>query len=793
MRKNKKNPTKFSFPFPLKFAKKLYLCNRYKNSRVFRQMDSIYLIILGFLLVLAVFDLIVGVANDAANFLNSAVGARVSSRGVILAVASIGIFIGTFFGSGMMEVAKSGVFHPDMFHFHDVMILFLAVLIADVIILDIYNSMGFPTSTTVSLVFELLGAAVVVGLFVIYKDPKALSLNLADYINSARALKILSAIFSSIVISLICGSVVMYLSRLLFTFQYEKKFKYIGAIWCGVALTAVAFFAIFKGLKNISFVSAETLKYLQDNSLQVMIIVFACSTALYTIMQHLFKINILKVTILIGTASIALAFASQDLVNFIGVPMAGLQSYQIAAEAQASGVDLTTLTMEQLKAPVHTDWRILSASGIIMILALWFSKKARKVTETEVNLSRQVVGVEQFGSLQVSRSIVRNAVNLNKSIKKIMPKSAISFIDSRFKPLAPTTGEKSHFDFIRASVNLTVATILLSLATAYKLPLSTTYVTFMIAMGTSLADRAWGRESAVYRITGVVTIIAGWFLTALIAFTVSGFFACILMFATSYGQALGLAAVIGLGALAIFRLISNSSFAKKPKKAKKAAEVEIEELTGEKAVYEYGNKGIKKSISQTNDIYRRTLDALFTENRHDLKIICEEAEKMYRKAKKKRQIEVLPNLERLKGDNIDLSYYYIQVVDYNYEVSKSLLQIAKESFEYIDNNHAGFSGDQVKDLKLILDSVNAIYTDFLTMLENKNYTHFDELMKKREALIEVYEEITNRQIKRTKANESGTRNTMLFLHIVTETKTLILQSRNLMKSQRKLALTNEMF
>jgi phosphate/sulfate permease len=750
-------------------------------------MDNLYLIIVVILVVLAVSDLIVGVANDAANFLNSAVGSRVASRWVILSVASIGIFIGTFFGSGMMEVAKSGVFHPNMFHFHDVMILFLAVLIADIIILDVYNSLGLPTSTTVSLVFELLGAAVVVGLYVIYKDPNAMSSSLSDYINSARALTILSAIFSSVAIALVCGTVVMYFSRLIFTFQYEKNLKYIGAIWCGLAFTAITYFAIFKGLKSTTLVSNETLDALKSQTTQILLIIFVCSSALYAIMQHLFKINILKITILIGTASIALAFAGNDLVNFIGVPMAGYQSYEIASAAIENGIDVSTLTMGELKAPVKADWRILSVAGGIMVLTIWFSKKARKVIDTGVNLSRQVAGVEQFGSIQLSRSIVRGSVNFSKSIDKRLPKSVAKFIDSRFKPLAPTNEEKPSFDFIRASVNLTVATLLISLATSLKLPLSTTYVTFMIAMGTSLADRAWGRESAVYRITGVITVIAGWFLTALIAFTAAGIVACILMFATGYSHTLGIIVVIGFGALAMFRVMTSKEFRNKTEEVVD----DIEELTGEKTVHEYGNKGIKNSIMQTNDIYTKTLDALFTENRRDLKHICDEAEKIYKKAKNKRKYEVLPNLERLGGDNPDLTFYYIQVVDYNYEVAKSLLHITRESFEYIDNNHEGFSQEQIEDLKLILDTVNDIYTEFLNMLDTKDYSNFDALMKKREILNDVYANTTKHQIKRAKANESGTRNTILFLYIITETRTLILQSRNLMKSQRKLAMTNE--
>jgi phosphate/sulfate permease len=391
------------------------------------------------------------------------VGARVASRWVILSVASIGIFIGTFFGSGMMEIAKSGVFHPNMFHFHDVIILILAVLIADIIILDVYNSLGLPTSTTVSLVFELLGAAVVVGLFVIYKDPNAVSSNLSEYINSTRALIILSAIFSSVILSLICGAIVMYFSRLLFTFNYEKNMKYVGAIWCGLSFMAITYFAIFKGLKGTTLVSDETLKLLKDQTGYLLMMVFLGSTALYAILQHLFKVNILKVTILIGTASIALAFAGNDLVNFIGVPLAGVQSYEIAKTAHASGIDISTLTMGELKAPVKADWRILSGAGLLMVLTIWFSKKARKVIDTGLNLSRQVAGVEQFGSVQVSRSIVRGVVNLGKAVDKVTPKPVLRFIDSRFTPLAHAEEQKTSFDLIRASVNLTVATLLISL------------------------------------------------------------------------------------------------------------------------------------------------------------------------------------------------------------------------------------------------------------------------------------------------------------------------------------------
>ena len=755
-------------------------------------MENLYLIIVVILLILAVSDLVVGVTNDAVNFLNAAIGSKAAPRRVILLIASLGILVGSIFSSGMMEVAKSGVFHPEMFHFHDVMILFLAVMLTDVILLDIFNSFGLPTSTTVSLVFALLGSSVSVALYVIYKDPLATSAHLSEYINSAKAMAIISGILSSVVIAFICGSLIMYLSRLLFTFHYEKPFKYVGAIWCGLAFTAITYFAIFKGLKSTTLLSKENMTYLMEHTSRVLLLVFICSGTLYAVCQHFFKINILKITILIGTASLALAFAGNDLVNFIGVPIAGLNTYEIAGEALNNGIDVSTLTMNQLRVPVQADWRLLILGGFIMVAALWFSKKARRVSETELSLSKQDSGVEKFGSTPSSRALVRMAVKFSKAIDRKMPNAVLQFIDSRFKPLAPAKEEKASFDLIRASVNLTIASLLISLATSLKLPLSTTYVTFMVAMGSSLADRAWGRESAVYRITGVLTVITGWFLTAWAAFTLSGIIACILMFSTGYNSILGIIAVIALGSLAVFLLLKSSEFGKtKTTKVKVATEEEIEELTGEKAVYEYGIKGIKKSITQTNDIYARTLDALFTEDRRELRHVYEEAEKMYEKAKYKRKHEVLPNLERLRRDNIDLSYYYIQIVDYNYEVAKSLLHITRESYEYIDNNHVGFSQEQIEDLKLILATVSSIYKEFLTMLETKDYSNFEELMQKREMLIEIYADTTKHQIQRVKANQSGTRSSVLFLNIVTETKTLILQSRNLMKSQRKLAKVSQ--
>ena len=439
-------------------------------------MDSIYLFIVIVLVALAVVDLMVGVSNDAVNFLNSAVGSKVAARWVILTVASVGIIIGTLTSNGMMEIARQGIFNPGMFTFHDVMIIFLAVMICDVVLLDMFNTFGLPTSTTVSLIFELLGAAVLVALFKIWTEPAAVG-DLSLYINSARALTMISAILASIVVAFVCGSVVMFVSRLLFSFRYKRAFRRFGALWCGLSLTAIAYFAIFKGLKDSTIVSREAIGWISDNIRLLSLAFLVVSTIIMGILQFILKVNILKIIILAGTGALALAFAGNDLVNFIGVTMAGIDSYQIASIAGSS-----TITMEALAEPVRADPLYLLIAGGIMVFALWFSRKARTVTNTEVNLSRQGDGVERFDSTPASRALVRSARILNKQFSAIIPEKVNSFIDSRFKQTNYDRKHKAAFDQIRASVNLTIAALLIAFATSLRLPLSTTYVTFMVAM-----------------------------------------------------------------------------------------------------------------------------------------------------------------------------------------------------------------------------------------------------------------------------------------------------------------------
>ena len=416
-------------------------------------MDPIYYFIIGLILVLSCFDLVVGVSNDAANFLNSAVGSKAAPRRTIVLVAALGIIIGSLFSSGMMEIARSGVFMPARFSFHDIMLIFLAVMLTDVILLDVFNTFGLPTSTTVSIVFELLGGAVAAALFKIWSGEPGVAQELSSYINSSKALAIISGIFSSVFIAFICGITVMWISRLIFSFNYQKSFKYLGAVWCGVALTAITYFAIFKGLKGSTLVTKDMIRHLDAHIWLYVCCSLAFWTVLMAVLQNLCKVNILKVSVLAGTMALALSFAGNDLVNFIGVFMAGQSSMEIAAAAAAQGADLTTLSMGGLMAPVTADWRYLLGAGVIMVLALMFSKKAQTVTDTEVNLARQGGGVERFGSVPPARMAVRYALNASRAVEKIMPSCVGRFIEKRFRPVPEGPDNGASFDLIRASVN----------------------------------------------------------------------------------------------------------------------------------------------------------------------------------------------------------------------------------------------------------------------------------------------------------------------------------------------------
>lgn len=732
-----------------------------------------YLIIVGIMMVLAIASLVVGVANDAVNFLNSALGSKVAPRYVIMTVASVGILIGAITSSGMMEVARSGVFHPEMFTFADVMMLFLSVMFMNVILLDVFNTLGLPTSTTVSLVFGLLGAAVSVSVFKIANSDLYTISDLASYINTGKAMAIISGILLSVAIALVCGTVVMYVTRLIFSYRYQRKIKSVGAIWCGIAVTAISYFAIFKGLKGSSLMDPDVMAWMDTHIMTLLLILFVGWSIIMAILA-MCKINILKITVLAGTLSLALAFAGNDLVNCIGVFVAGFDSYENVM-INGSG-DVNTM-MGSLNGAVTTHPAILVISGGIMALTLWFSKKSQTVADTEINLARQDAGAERFGSTSVSRAMVRCALNCNKTYEKYTPKRIQRFVSSRFVPIyVPEGAHKAPFDLIRATVNLTVASILISMATSLQLPLSTTYVTFMVAMGSSLADRAWGRESAVYRITGVLTVIAGWFLTALIAFTIAFLVALGLMWG-------GMIAVVIFAVICGYMLIQSSIIHNR--KVKKEAEREAEEQADapEQTVIQRCVREVAETMLQVTTIYRQTLIGLFNEDRKLLKQMVRESEELYRVAHERKH-EMLPTLLKLQENYIETGHYYVQVVDYINEVTKALVHITRPSFDHINNNHEGLSKEQVADLELVNEKVGEIYQKINMMLENNDFSQLEEILQMRDKLFDTLAAAIKSQIKRVKAKASTTRSSILYLTIINETKTMVLQTRNLLKSQR---------
>lgn len=736
-------------------------------------MDPIYLIIVIILLGLAVLDLTVGVANDAVNFLNSSIGSKVAPLWVILTVASVGVMLGTLISNGMMEIARSGVFHPNMFTFPNIMVLFLAVMLTDVILLDIFNSLGLPTSTTVSLVFEILGSAVAVALFSIWQANGG---DLMAYINTGKALAIISGIFISVAIAFAVGSLVMFITRIIFSFNYKKSFQYLGAIWCGFALTAMTYFIVFKGLKNSPIVATDFLNLVEASMATSLLITFVGWTLIMALLQFAFKVNILKIIVLAGTLALALAFASNDLVNFIGVFMAGLGAFEIAKGIHASGGSIDTLYMDALNGPVQADWRMLLAAGLVMVLALWFSKKARSVTETEVNLGRQDAGLERFASTPLSRSLVRWGVDTNRAVNKMVPTSMRNKINNRFELVDNKEAKDASFDLIRASVNLTIAALLISLGTSLKLPLSTTYVTFMVAMGTSLADRAWGRESAVYRITGVLTVIGGWFITALVAFTVSAIVAAIL----AWG---GKIAIFVMLALIIFILFKSARLHKK-RKSMEAEHANI--LEDETGIVQTSTIEVRESIVSMLDIYYQNIKGITNEDRSLLRKISNTADELYRKYKNKRTYEVVPTIQSITVKELDIEQEYVQIVDYTYEILKALKIITSESSLYIENNHKGFNDEQEKDLEDLSKHVVRMYELFIQIMDKKDYTKFAQVTELRDEILEKCAKLTKKQIKRVKVRECSTRNSILFMNILNETKNIALQSVSLMKSQRNM-------
>ncbi len=731
-------------------------------------MSPVFTMILVVLGILAILDLIVGVSNDAINFLNSSLGSKVAPFKVIISVAAVGIIVGVLTSSGMMEVARNGVFHCEMFTFNEVMFLFVGIMLSDVILLNTFNALGLPTSTTVSLIFELLGSSVAIALYKISNDPALSIANLDQFINTGKALAMISGILCSVVLAFITGSVFMYFSRLIFSFRYTESLRRYGSMWCGVSIVGIIYFAIFKGLKNSGLLTPEFNVFVSDN---IYLLLFGlwivCSAGLYLLQRM--NVCILKITILSGTFALALAFAGNDLVNFIGVPLAGFDSYRMALDSGNEAMLMGDLA----NTTPATIWLLLLA-GIIMAVTLFFSRDAMKVATTELSLSAKNNKDERFGSSPISRSLVRFALNINRSMRDSLPASWIDRINSRFIPDDSFMAENASYDKIRAVVNLTAAAILICIGTSLKLPLSTTYVVFMVAMGSSLADRAWGRDSAVYRISGVLIVISGWFMTAIIGFCLSLLVGLFLI----WGKAFALVALIILCGY-----ILTQHYISTPKKNEEDDSLApINGNNDEKEVLVYYSNAICKSMNEISGIYNRMLIALYTENRTALREEKVKSEEMYRKANDAKYgiVEVLAKLE---ADHISTAHFYVQVVDYLCEVTKALMHCVRPAYEHINNNHRGLSGEQIKDLKCINDDVNNIFNVIDEMLRNNRFDGLDSVMEMRDNLFEVIADCIKNQIKRLKEADMSTRASALYFNLLNETKTMVLQARNVIKAQ----------
>ncbi|TRO64210.1 inorganic phosphate transporter [Christiangramia sabulilitoris] len=742
-------------------------------------MEDIYIVMLVALFALAITDLVVGVSNDAVNFLNSAIGSKAVSMRTIMIVASLGVAVGAIFSSGLMEVARKGIFLPGEFYFEEIMIIFMAVMITDVLLLDFFNSLGLPTSTTVSIVFELLGAAVCMAAIKIYTQGDGNLSDITNYINTAKATEIIVGILMAVVIAFLVGAFVQYISRLVFSFQFERKVKYVGSIFGGVSLTAILYFILIKGLKSVPYISAETLDYVNNNTWLIVLIGFILFTAISQFVMSVLKLNILRTIIIIGTFALALAFAGNDLVNFIGVPIAAWQSFELWQSAYATtGVLPSEFAMTGLSGKVPTPEILLVGAGAVMVVTLWFSSKARSVVDTGINLSRQGDAVERFNPNWLSRGIVRYSVIFGNAITSLLPGSMRNRIENKFdKPDSHKNSKRFDapaFDMVRASVNLVVASVLISIGTNMKLPLSTTYVTFMVAMGTSLADRAWDRESAVYRVAGVLNVVGGWFVTAIVAFTAAAIFGSIIYF----GGTIALVVLILIALVLVVRSgIIHSRKEKienEKKKFNKSDIITINEITSETS------ENISNVIGGINKMFTKTVDQLGYYDLGKLKKNYKKIEKLEAEVDELKD-NIFYFIKSLDENSVEASKFYILTLDHLQDMVQSISFIARNSYNHVHNNHKNLKFNQIRDLKKVDDKTQVLFDRITRTFDNHEFSNIDELLNEKNDLMDHVSELIQKQIQRIRTSESSPKNSKLYFGILLETKDLIGSTMNLLQ------------
>lgn len=744
-------------------------------------MEPIYLCIVVFLLCLAVFDLFVGVSNDAVNFLNSAIGAKVAKFRTVLIVASAGVAIGAVMSSGMMDVARHGIMQPSNFSFYDVMTIFLAVMVTDIIVLDMFNTLGMPTSTTVSLVFELLGGTFILAVLKVAADP---NLAFSDLLNTDKALSVIIAIFVSVAIAFAFGIIVQWLSRIVFTFNYKRHSRYSIAIFGGIAFTALAYFIFLKGIAKSHYIAEDVRTWVEANTQMLLLATFVGSSIVMEVL-HLLRVNIFRLIVLMGTFALAMAFAGNDLVNFIGVPLAGLDSYNDYV-ANSGGVGVSHFMMDSLNGSAQTPPVYLFAAGVVMIVAMATSKKAQNVIKTSVDLARQDEGDEMFGSSRAARSIVRATQESSSWISQYMPKNIARWIDSRFNKEEAELNEGAAFDVVRAAINLVLASLLITVGTNYKLPLSTTYVTFMVAMGSSLADRAWSRESAVFRVTGVISVIGGWFITAGVAF-VSCAIVCIIMY---YG---GIVAKIAFMALVVFLLIrSNRKYAEKEKDADKEDVFRLMMRTRDpEIVWDL----LAKHVSRTQSFVTRfamqnfnaIIDGLESERAKTLRHASNELNKEKTELKKYRRQELLA-LRRVPTEiAIERNTWFHLGINSSEQFIYCLRRILDPVKEHVDNNFNPLPAEYIEEFRPIRAQINDLMQQTESQISTCRFENYRETLALADQCKDELSVIRKKHIDRIQQSKDNSKLqvSLVYLNLLQESQQLLSNMRHQLRAAKK--------
>lgn len=730
---------------------------------------------------LAIFDLLVGVSNDAVNFMNSAVGAKVARYRTIIIVAAVGVFVGAIMSNGMMDIARHGIFQPANFSFYEIMCILLAVMVTDVVLLDVFNTLGLPTSTTVSMVFELLGGTFILAILKIIGDETGL-LSLGDMMNTEKALSVIMGIFLSVAIAFIAGTIVQYISRLIFSFNYKKHLSWTIGIFGGISVTSLSYFVLIKGLKSAPFMSAESLAWIDQNTTLLVAGCFVFFTLLMQIL-HWCKVNVFRIIVLLGTFALALAFAGNDLVNFIGVPLAGFSAYTDYV-ANSNGAGIHDFMMSSLMSSAKTPAIFLFASGIIMVYALATSKKAKNVIKTSVDLARQEEGDEMFGSSALARTIVRRATTINEFMVKVIPVGMRRWIDSRFNKDEVILENGAAFDMVRAAVNLVLSGLLIIIGTTMKLPLSTTYVTFIVAMGSSLADRAWGRESAVYRITGMLSVIGGWFITAFVAFTICALVTAIMFYTSFVGMFIFIC-------VAVFLLVrSNIKYSKKEKAEQQDDTFKRMMASKDKAeVLSLLRLHVKETltdyINYTEQAYMQVTDGFINEDLKQLKKVMSSTDDQKKMLKKRRRKEIL-GLRRIPIPiAIEKNAWFHLGSNSCEQMLYCLKRICEPCKEHVDNNFNPISKDCIAEFLPIREELCQLMDRTQTVIENNNYAEADDILVKGDALKNKISALRKQQMNRMQeADSTSLKASMVYLNILQESQELVSIWRHLLRASR---------